>query len=132
MKTKRKPIRVDGCNVTKITAVIDEVQSRARVRTICCADVFDAVAEMERRLASLLYKKDWLGIAVEVDLLAQSFPSAYKGTPESTQFRLIRWPSGWFVDDIHRDVTGRTEYICSLLDKGKELAQFANDKFADM
>jgi len=132
MRTKTKPIYVDGCNVTKITAVIDEVQSRARVRTICCADVFDAVAEVERRLTSLLYKKDWLWLVIYVDAHGQAFSSAYNGTPESTQFRLIRRPSGWFVDDVHRGATRRTEYKCSLLDRGEELAQFANDKFADM
>jgi hypothetical protein len=30
------------------------------------------------------------------------FPNAYKWSPDSTQFRIERFASGWFVTDIQR------------------------------
>ncbi len=50
-------IRVTQRNAEKITAAIDEAQKIARVRTICRADVFDAVEEIEKRLSKLLKLK---------------------------------------------------------------------------
>ncbi len=122
-------IRVTKKNADKITQAIDKAQSAARVRTICRADVFDAVEEIEKKLSKLLYKKDWLGLEILVDTHAQSFPGAYRGTPESTFFVLIRRPSGWFMDRIRRSICSPGVYAVYFQDKSRELAEFATDKF---
>ncbi len=126
---EHKMIRVTEKNAEKITAAIDNAQSKARVRTICRADIRDAIEEIEKNLSRRLYKKDWLGLTFGVDVHGQSFPGAYKGTPESTRFSLVRRSSGWFVDKIVRGVCDNGTYTISFADKADALAKFASQNF---
>lgn len=81
----------------KAKASLKEVQKLSRARTIEEDDIAKAIIEAERELEKRLYKKDWDGITAKYDLHAQSFPSAYKGVPESTVVKLQRTRTSWKV-----------------------------------
>jgi len=79
---------------------LDEVQKRAKVRTINAVDIVKALAEVEDKL--LITKRDREGIEVEIDLNAQTFPNAYKGRPESTVFTAKFTKGCWKLTKIER------------------------------
>lgn len=84
-------------------AVLDEVQKRAKVRTISAGDIVSALYVIEKLLN--ISKKSMDGVSVTVDLNAQKFPSAYKYTPESTIFTAEYKRGQWRITDICRDTT---------------------------
>jgi hypothetical protein len=88
----------------EIQKVLEEVQKRASVRIIDVDDIYRFVFYIEKRFEKILYKKDWKGGIIHVDINAQNFSNAYKGIPESTQFDLIRGSSSWFVSGIKREI----------------------------
>ena len=49
-----------------------------------------------------LPKKYWTGLSFWGDINAQKFPNAYKWCPDSTQFVVERFASGWFVTRVGR------------------------------
>ena len=112
-------IKVDEKHVEQLQAAIEEAEGRAKARTITAMTVLWAVKEVEQTLS--IPKKHMIGIRVRCDLHAQKYPNAYKYTPESTQFNLERFPSGWFVTDIERWRTGGTEkkFTITLTDDAK-------------
>lgn len=116
-------------NVTatdKLNAAIDVVQKRASARTITARDIQLDVERIEKALKKVLPKKHWKGAKFIADINAQTFPSSYNGTPESTKFALVRAASGWFVTNIWRGATCGTRLDeCELSDEQKaELANF--------
>jgi len=93
-------------NTEKLNAALEKIQGpRVSARTISADDIEEMVERIEKRLSTMLHKKDWQGLEFNCDPNAQSFPGAYKGMPESTQFTLERGQSDWFVIDIGRYIT---------------------------
>ena len=96
-----KPIKINEANLEKINKAIDEAEGRATVRRIGGMSVLNAVKEIEEHFD--IPKKLMTGIMVDVDINAQNFPKAYKYTPESTQFIVLRKKSGWYLMGVTRD-----------------------------
>ena len=114
--------KINVSNEQKLTEVLKEVQHRAIVRTITYSDIVKAVEHIESRLERLLPVTAWRGIKVQVDINAQTFPGAYRGTPESTQFALIKGSSDWFVSAVSRGyvMSPSQKMILTLTDDHKE------------
>lgn len=96
------------------------VQTRCTARTIKASDILSALDKVERRWD--IPKKYMAGCVVDVDLHAQTFPSAYHGIPESTQFTAEYKAGSWRITDIRRgQVRGSTRAIlATLTDEAKQ------------
>lgn len=132
MTTATKNARINANNIDKLNAAIEAAEGRATARCITAVDVQRMVREIEETLSARLYKKDWAGLEFSVDHHAQSFPGAYKGTPESTRFDLERTASGWFVTRVWRDRCEgpKSRIVCrNLQDKAEALVQFASENW---
>ena len=99
MNTK---IIIKDSNRDRLQAVLDQAQGRCTARTIDVDDLFDAVRDIEERLR--IPHSAMNGIRAFVDMHAQKFPAAYKWIPYSTQFELRRFPSGWGLVHVERDI----------------------------
>ena len=88
-------------NNAALQAALDRIQSRSRVRTIDVDDIYEAAARVEKKLG--IPKKTLEGVQVHVDLYAQTFPSAYHGIPESTQFDMVFSKRFWRVVKVSRE-----------------------------
>lgn len=123
-------MKININNTEKLSAAIEAAEgTRVNARTITAEDVIRSVEKIEKRLRYLLPKKGWKGLKFNVDPHAQQFPAAYKGTPQSTQFRVERGATGWFVTAIWRwQCNGSTGMICPLNmeDKAEEIAAFVS------
>lgn len=121
-------MKINVSNKEKISTAIKDIEgSLVSARTLDAEMVESMVERIEEKLSSLLPKKDWTKLRFEIDCYAQSFPGSYNGAPESTQFTLERFRSGWFVVDIIRDLTrSKTQVITPInLDiKQKEIIDF--------
>ena len=123
-------IRVIQGNLDKIQEKIDFMQSAAKVRTINGIDVIDTIDEIEKRLSSILHKKDWDGLSFTVDENAQSFPAAYKYMPESTIYKIERRKSGWFLVWVMRSHSRPKKFaVCGMETKAEHLAAFIALRF---
>jgi hypothetical protein len=93
-------------NVNNEERVNDALESvNQRVRNAYAYHVKNMVEQIERDLlAKKLSKKDWTWLRFSCNPNAQTFPNAYKGTPEATYFVIERFQSGWFLVDVKRDV----------------------------
>lgn len=113
-------IIIKDSNEAKITAAIKEAEGRATARTLEYKDIKTALDRIEKRLG--IAKKALLGVKVRVDVNAQTFPNAYKWTPESTHFVAERTASGWALTEVYRDrVEGpNSRYIVKLTDEAKD------------
>lgn len=100
-----KTIIVNEANMKKIEDEIENVQAKAKTRTIDASDINRAIATIEKTLG--ISKKDMEGLAVEVDMNAQDFPNAYRYRAESTIFRIRREGGKWRVTNICRGYTKR-------------------------
>lgn len=80
---------------------IREAEGRATARTLTAATIVEALAIVEDKLN--ITKKAMEGIVVTADWNAQSFPRAYKYTPESTHFSAVYKAGSWRVTNIWRD-----------------------------
>ena len=130
--TSTNTIRINVNNIAKLNAAIDAAEGRAKVRCITADDIHSMINEIEASLSNRMYKKDWAGLEFSADPHAQSFPSAYKGTPESTQFTMLRTASGWFVTNIRRrECQGPTSriYCRNMADKAEALVKFAKENW---
>lgn len=96
-----KPIKVIEGNRDRINAAISESEGRATVRRICFDDIVSALAQYERELG--IPKTSMTGIELDLDINAQTFPGAYKYTPDSTHARVVRTASGWALTHVTRD-----------------------------
>lgn len=126
-----KPIKITEANKAKLQAAIDLIQPASiKARKIDSDDLLTSMFLIEEKLRERLCKKDWAGLSFIVDYNHQSFPSTYKGTPESTLACLTRSPSGWNLTDVWRGTT-RSRFIMAFgfNDKAEQLAAFAQDNF---
>lgn len=103
---------VKESNKNKIEKMIKEAEGRATTRTITYNNIVIALKCIENKLN--IYKKDMVGIIASVDLNAQNFPNAYKYTPKSTHFNVIRKANGWDLRWIERDITRREGHTYEL------------------
>ena len=107
-------------NSEKIEKIIKEAEGRATARTIDYGSMSMAIDRLEESLG--IPKKHMIGIVADIDVNAQDFPRAYKYTPESTHFRVIRKQSGWDLERVYRDRTRRYnhEFHVTLTEQAKE------------
>ena len=89
--------------ILPVISALDDVQKRAKTRTIDDWSICQAIKEIEERLDIISSKTDAIGTIAEVDYNAQHFPNAYKFTPESTQITLVKKSSGWTLTSIQRN-----------------------------
>ena len=130
--TTTNSIRINANNIDKINAAIAAAEGRAKARCITADDIHRMINEIEASLIKRMYKKDWAGLEFSIDPHAQSFPGAYKGTPESTQFTMLRTASGWFVTNIRRrECQGPTSriYCRNMPEKAEALVKFAKENW---
>jgi len=102
-----KAIRVCDKNMEKIESILNDVQKRTRERNISIGNIMNAIKNVEEFYK--IPKKYMTGLVISCDCWADTYPNAYRYTPYSTQFSIEYRKSGWFVYDIRRDITGRTE-----------------------
>lgn len=96
-----KEIVIKDVNKEKINNIIKEAEGKASARTIDYDYIVRAIKEIEDKFW-LIHKKDMEGMIVCIDMHAQQYPKAYKHTPESTQFKMIRLKSGWKLLNVGR------------------------------
>lgn len=84
----------------KLESAIKEAEGKANVRCINVEGVIDTLLEVEDKLG--ISKKALNGVKVHVDIHGQSFPSAYKFTPMSTQFEAVMKNGAWRITEISR------------------------------
>ena len=108
-------------NRGKIEKMIKEAEGRSRERTINFDDILWAINKIECKLD--IPKTHMEGIAADVDVNAQNFPKAYKYTPKSTQFYMVKKKSGWDLVNVVRDITNGENrgFHLKLTDKAKEV-----------
>lgn len=111
---------IKDSNKIKIEKMIKEAEGKARERTIGFYDIFWAINMIESNLG--IPKKYMEGIEADVDINAQNFPSAYKYTPKSTQFVMVKKKSGWDLRLVLRHTTRRENhrFQLKLTDMAKE------------
>lgn len=115
-------IKVCEKNRSKIEKAIEAVQAKAKARTIDADDIFrycDRLSDTYK----MIPKKALNSATFEVDKHAQSFPGAYHGIPESTQFELAFTSSGgFFLTEVKRTRTrgGAYEIVAWLPTEAKE------------
>ena len=115
-----KPIIVKETNKERIQQELDVLQKRSKVRTIDAGDILKACSRIEKELN--VTKKALVGTVAIVDPNAQDFPKAYKYTPESTSFRIVRTSTGWKLTDLYRDSCARSDnrYIVTIPEEAKQ------------
>ena len=102
---------------TLAKAITEAEGPRVSARKIDVKDIIDDLIAINDYLG--ISKKAMKGTTVHVDHNAQAFSGAYKGTPESTQFR-AEFTSAWFITDISRDTCTRRKYSLQLSETAKE------------
>lgn len=124
-------MKINVTNTEKLSAAIKEAEYRVSARTITADEIQKEVKLIESKLSLILAKKDWVGVVLHIDLNAQSFPSAYRGAPESTQFRLERFSSGWFVTGLgrHRCQGSRKNELTLTESQKEKLAEYIQTNF---
>lgn len=96
-----KPIILDkDSKITELEKAINEAQNKARTRTITVSTVMNTLIKVQKQLD--IPKKSMKGITINVDYYARKFPSAYKGTPESTQFIAEYDGRHWRITNVYR------------------------------
>ena len=110
-----KPIIINGTagNVAKLAAELDEVQSRARVRTVSAEGISKALEKITARFR--IPKTVMEGVRVTVDLNAQKFPNAYNGIPRSTFFSAVYSKRAWRVTEVWRDRTAMPNHMVDVV-----------------
>lgn len=111
---------IKEANKAKIENIIKTAGGKASVRTIRYGYIVESLENLEKFLG--IRKKDMIGITADVDYHAQDFPNAYKHTPVSTHFTVVRKTSGWDLVSAERDTTRRHNHTfhVTLTDAAKQ------------
>lgn len=95
-----------AATLDKLTAWLEDVQARSRVRTLDAENVLEMLDNTEKLLKSTgftgISKTALEGVEGVFDMHAQTFPNAYNGIPESTQFTAVFRRGRWVVTSIYR------------------------------
>lgn len=94
-------MKININNKEKIEAALNEVQSRAKARTISYEDILETIEHIEEKLN--ISKKAMVGVIARVSLHCQHFPANYNGQPMGTEFTIQRFSSGWFLTGVSRE-----------------------------
>ena len=100
-------MKINTANTDKINAAIKAAEGRATARTITANDIGAEIIRLNRWLdANSVPLKVRAGLTFCVDPNAQSFPSSYQYTPESTQIRLTIGADGktYFLTRVGRGI----------------------------
>lgn len=103
-------IKVCEKNREKIAAAIDKVQSKARARTIDVDDIFWYCERIEKTYG-FIPKSHRSDSVFSIDKHAQSFPNAYHGRPESTQFDLLYRNGNYYLMTVGRVFTRSSDNL---------------------
>ena len=90
-----------------IAAAIRAAEGRATARTITAESLLMHLECMQKKLNGIP-KAAMEGLQVRCDLTAQSFPSAYRYTPESTWFTAEYKNNTWWLLSVSRSRTARS------------------------
>ncbi len=121
-------IRIDANNTDKLNDAIKEAEGKATARRLIVPEILRRVEDLQAKLDTLMKKKDQIGISASIDVNAQTFPSAYKYTPESTCFSVEKTSSGWFMNGIRRATCTNREVSLGLTDEQKSaIADYVTD-----
>jgi len=111
-------IRIDATHAEKINAAIKAAEGKATARKITADDIIDCVDRINRHLGIPKCKMD--GCAAYCDVNAQRYPNAYRGIPQSTQFRAENIRGNWYLTDVSRcNQTGTVAVLLDLTDAAK-------------
>lgn len=99
---EEKNIAINEYNtvVESLKNAIKEAEGRASARTITAEEILSTLIRIEDDLH--ISKKAMDGIRMIADINSQSFPRAYKYTPESTHFSAEYKNGSWRLTDIYR------------------------------
>lgn len=116
-------------SLLEIETELDAVQKRAKVRMLSVADILAILVTLDEKFSIPKYAKK--GIIVDVDRYAEKFASAYKYTPESTQFTATHNGKEWIITDIRRDSVKQHQnrFDVKLTDLAKEKIIEQYEKF---
>ena len=125
MKSIRNKEVFEGCKeYAEIQTELNEVQKRARVRTITVWDIANEALIVDGMLHGMAKKyKDGLVAAINVN--AQTFPGAYRGIPDSTYFKLSNIRGDWYITEIYRVQCDNKPY------QWEELTEIQKDKLVE-
>lgn len=99
----------------ELREIIHAAEGRASVRLLSVDDIMDAIDDVPRCVP----KKHLPGCEVHCDPHAQTFPRAYKHTPDSTHFSTVYRASGWYLTRVCRDTCGTSRGRLVLTDDAK-------------
>lgn len=115
-----KTIIIDRAHESKITELLDSVQSQSRVRTISAGDIISECDAQTIRLFGLgASLKALAGTEIHIDVNAQSFPHAYKYDPDSTHFIANFDGKKWTLTNVYRGGCGPSRGHIRLSDAAK-------------
>ena len=100
-------MKINTANTDKVNAAIKAAEGRATARTITATDIGAEIIRLNRWLDNnSVPMKVRAGLTFCVDPNAQSFPSSYRYTPESTQIRLTIGADGktYFLTRVGRAI----------------------------
>jgi len=111
---------IKDANKSRIEEMIKAAEGKATARTITYKDIVDSIEILEEKLN--IPKKHMEGISASIDYNAQTFPRAYKYTPSSTCFEVVRKKSGWDLMYVERSRCRNEEqaFDVVLTEKAKE------------
>ena len=95
-----KKIIIDDNHRERISAALDAVQARARVRTITVDEIYDTCEEIVQKLN--IPKTHLSGCRFHCDLNSQDYPNAYRQIPEATIFKVEYKNNKWYLLDVCR------------------------------
>lgn len=102
---------------TPIVAEIKDAEGRASARTITPSDILGLLTDVEDHLG--IPKTHLKGVSVTANPNAQSFPAAYKYTPEATYFRATHTGKNWRLERVWRDTCRTCRAAINLTDDAR-------------
>ncbi|EPM0508524.1 TPA: hypothetical protein QDZ12_006040 [Pseudomonas putida] len=127
MFEQRRGIPLD--NQTQLIRQLNKAQARAQTRLASSNEIRKGLEAVYKQLSEHLSKKDIIGLIVNYDPNAQTFPIAYKYRPYGTQILAKRTSKGWSVLKIARGEVHRKPFIIYGLESRQEaLARFATKR----
>lgn len=104
---------------SKISAVLNEIQAKCKVRTVDFYDIIHTIESVEKKISIPKCRLD--GTTIIIDIHSDDFPSAYKYIPMSTKFSADNRNGKWYITKIWRGKCSRysQRVLCNLSDGAK-------------